>query len=106
MITGDPYGVSHAVRVWDAAPVAIKREYVHTCDPQEWIDICLSCDLPDCRGCLRPDKKPCANQDDPCQTCNSRSICERYHGTCHEKEMWRRTCGNKSRNQDLSTHTG
>lgn len=47
MITGDPYGVSHAVRVWDAAPGSIRREYVHTCDPQKWIDICLSCDLPE-----------------------------------------------------------
>ena len=45
-------------------------------------------------------------QTGPCQNCSSRSICESYHGTCREKEMWRRTCGNKSRNQDLSTSTG
>ena len=28
-------------------------------------------------------------QTDPCQTCRSRSICESYHGTCHDKEMWK-----------------
>ena len=26
---------------------------------------------------------------DPCPTCVSRSICEAYHGTCHDKEMWK-----------------
>ena len=91
MITRDPYGVEHAVGVWDAAPVSIRREYVHTCDPQEWIDICLNCDLPEsaCIGCMRPDRRPHAKKSDPCQTCRSRSICENYHGTCHEKEMWK-----------------
>lgn len=99
MITRDPYGVEHAVRVWDAAPVSIRREYVHTCDPQKWIDICLNCDLPDCRGCLRPDKKPCAKSDDPCKTCSSRSICESYHGTCHEKEMWKHDYKTNEKNE-------
>ena len=26
---------------------------------------------------------------DPCSTCKSRSICEAYHGTCHDKERWK-----------------
>ena len=101
MITTDPYGVSHAVRVWDAAPVNIRREYVHTCDPQKWIDICLNCDLPEsaCRGCMRPDRRPHAKKSDPCQTCRSRSICESYHGTCHEKEIWKHDYKTNEKNE-------
>ena len=41
----------------------------------------------------------------PCPSCSSRAICESYHGTCNEKEAWKRTCGNKLSNPNLSTPT-
>lgn len=37
--------------------------------------------------------------EDPCQTCSSRSICESYHGTCHEKEMWKHDYKTNEKNE-------
>lgn len=50
------FGSIHAMRQWDKLGKQDGSAYDHQCDPQEVIDICLNCPIPD--GC-RPKTKEC-----------------------------------------------
>lgn len=51
------YKFFHAIRPWNAPPKRQEGEaYDHQCDPQEVIDVCLNCPIPD--GC-RPKSSEC-----------------------------------------------